>query len=316
MKIKSFIVSAAIVTVIPAFALAGGKNCPKPKPQPTPAPQTSVNVNANPTAIAGAVAGSYSKSGAEATANQLNSQNNTQLNKQTNNQQTTQVNSQNAVQANKQAQSNTNSQATTTDVNQVVEAAPNYLTGPDLLQSNPQLTSGKADDSKLFGRFMLHGASFTAKQAAILAGDGRAVKINLALITDYNYKNVGSIKEGTDGEFMGYLYATPANRDATEGAIEGAAMKAALYAGATSMRRVHSSKVETSAGSAWNIGIGGGASMTAGSQGTAIAPNGGLGYGQASAHNELLPSAVYALYCDKASLVEVHYHFAPEASGH
>jgi len=289
---KIIVIAVSIILSMSSFALACS---PKPDPQPT-----TTTVNVSPTAGAAAQATAHSSAGAAAMASQTNNQ--------LNNQQTDiSVNPTNT---------NRNSQSTATTVNQTVEAAQNYLEGPALIQSRPALASGRADDSKTFGIFLKPGSSYTAEEASILAGDSHDVKVRLALITAYDYKNVGSIKVGTVGTFMGYLYANPAGPGATQGNMEGAAMKAALYAGATSMKRVHRSIVEVSTGTVWNVGIGGGASMTAGGNGTAIAPNGGTGYGSASAHNELLPSAVYALYCDKQSLKEVHYEIPEGCSGH
>ena len=106
-------------------------------------------------------------------------------------------------------------------------------------------------------------------------------------------------------EFMGYLYVLPTGDDCNATAMIGKAAVEAMRLGATSMVKEMDNYGAFSEGTAWNVGLGGGGSILTGKgDDTAVMPNGGIGYGSASATNELRPAYVFALYFDPERVVE------------
>ena len=184
-------------------------------------------------------------------------------------------------------------------ITQNYEDKRDHIQGPEVLNPDPKLSDGKANRVKLFGLALLDKIKLlTAAQAKKLASKASDIEVEPALMFENDFRT-DKIKLGDSGEFMGYLYILPDGSDCNTAAMIGEAAKAGMNAGATHMRLVHVDHGDEATGSAWNIGIGGGASVASTNDRVAVAPNGGLGYGKAKASNESRPALVFELYFDK-----------------
>jgi len=193
---------------------------------------------------------------------------------------------------------------------QIYEDKRDHITGPAILQPDAKFTKGQAFSTKVHGVELLSNIDeLTQAQAKKLASKASDVTCEPALIMENDFStnkvkcSYGPAK--APGEFMGYLYMGSDGNDVNSAAMIGEAAVEAMKAGATHMRLVKFEAGEISDGSAWNIGLGGGASMMSGrgGDGMVIAPNGGLGYGKAKAFNELRPEMVFELTFDKTFVV-------------
>jgi len=185
---------------------------------------------------------------------------------------------------------------------QIYEDKRDHITGPAILKSDAKLSNGRVDRIKLFGLELLNEITqLTQAQADKLASQASDIKVEKALIFE-NAFELDKVKFGKAGEFMGYLYVLPDGTDCNAAAMIGKVSRAAMKAGATHIELVRVSSADHATGSAWNVGIGGGASIMSNSETVAIAPNGGLGYGKAKASNEARPSLAFGAYFDKTLL--------------
>jgi len=214
--------------------------------------------------------------------------------------------------SNKQGQSqdasNKQGQAQKTTViitdNTVVEDQYNHITGPGLMKSDAKLGKGKAMSIKTEGwgivNFLNHVYKAEAKK---LGKDADDFKIKEAILfEETRIDSIRVLHEGDTptGKFMGFLYLIPNGKDVSAAGGVGRLLEKGMWLGATHIGIVKKdNKGNFSMGDSWNIGLGGGASLAADGGDKMIAPNGGLGFGKAEAHNELRPAAMAVLYYDE-----------------
>lgn len=210
------------------------------------------------------------------------------------------------LQGQKQSQDNvSNNEGVSLEVNQNFEDKRDHITGPNVLQSDAKLSTGRAFKSKVYGAKMLTNIKeLTVKQAKKLSSKASDITCEEALYmeNEFSTNKVKCLygKDKLSGESMGYLYMGSDGPDVNSAAMIGEAAEQAMKAGATHMKLVDFTVGELSEGSAWNIGLGGGASIMKGAgDSLAVAPNGGLGFGKAKAFNELRPEMVFELSFDK-----------------
>jgi len=198
---------------------------------------------------------------------------------------------------------------------QIYEDKRDHITGPAILKSDAKLSNGRVDRIKLFGLELLDKITqLTQAQADKLASQASDIKVEKALIFE-NAFELDKIKFGKAGEFMGYLYVLSDGTDCNAAAMIGKVSRAAMKAGATHIELVRVSSADHATGSAWNVGIGGGASIMSNSETVAIAPNGGLGFGKAKASNEARPSLAFGAYFDK-NLLTTSYRIVKKDLGY
>lgn len=183
------------------------------------------------------------------------------------------------------------------------EAAKMHIEGPALLKSDAKFSHGKKFTARTKGSVWEKVDFLTLKQAKRLGKGSTDAEVEEAIILEKEFRTK-TLNKGipADGEFMGTLTIYPDGTDVTAGGMEGRAAVAAMTLGATHMHRVHFGGGDRADGDAWNIGIGGGASIAQNGDQMMIAPNGGLGFGSADATNEQLPEMVFEIYCDEGTL--------------
>jgi len=182
-----------------------------------------------------------------------------------------------------------------------------HITGPGLMRADPKFAYSKSLSIKTLGwNILAKVEKLTWKQAKSLGKDASDFNVRKALIFEKSDTlEVTSLQPTAvpAGEFMGYLYLIPYGDKVNAAGGVGRIAIAAMKSGATHFRVLMVDTVEAVEGSAWNIGIGGGASIMADGGEKAIAPNGGTGYGKARAENDLRPAAIIELYYDESSVV-------------
>jgi len=169
--------------------------------------------------------------------------------------------------------------------------------------ADAKLSEGKAYTGKTKGSIWsdLMDMSVPMTAAKGLAKAGGDVEITLALMGENDFQTSHVIvSENPSGVLMGIVYASPDGDDCFAAGMEGKSLIAAMKAGATGIKRISQTDGQETNGSAWNVGLGGGASMFAKGDDIAIAPSGGLGYGSASASNEKRPEMAFKIYFDES----------------
>lgn len=189
---------------------------------------------------------------------------------------------------------------------QIYEDKRDHIQGPGLVQSDAKLQRGKPFTSKvrLIKEFMSNIDELSVAQAKKLASKASDITCEPALIMENEF-STNKVKcqyfgDKAPGDFMGYLYMGSDGGDVNTPSMIGEAAKKALRAGATHMRLIFVDAGESNNGDSWNIGLGGGASIMANGDATAIAPNGGLGIGHADSFSELRPEMVFELTFDSS----------------
>jgi len=234
----------------------------------------------------------------------LNCNSNKNVNKNTNKQGQIQGQMQGQMQGQGQGQDQGQDQGQMNDWTQTFEDKRDHITGPNVLQSDAKLKSGRTFRTKVHGVKMLSNIKgLTVKQAKKLSSKASDITCEEALYMENDFSTnkvkISYKAEPLPGEKMGYLYMGSDGPDVNSAAMIGEAAEQAMKAGATHMKLVEFEAGEVAEGSAWNVGLGGGASVIKGASGQlAIAPNGGLGYGKAKAFNELRPEMVFELSFD------------------
>ncbi len=175
-----------------------------------------------------------------------------------------------------------------------------HIQGPALLQPDAKLKDGKALAIKTFGLdyFFKHAKYLSYTEAQRLAENADDVEVKVDLFKEFN--QTGGVQlalsEPAGGQFMGFIYLTPTGDDCTMASLIGKAAAEASLKGGQVIVPVAKDTAAVSNGSAWNVGIGGGASILRDGDKVAIAPNGGTGYGKAKAWNEKRPALMVAVY--------------------
>jgi len=181
------------------------------------------------------------------------------------------------------------------------EAKPNHIQGPALVAPDAKFSDTKEFSFRVLGSVWRDVDGLSSAQAKNLGIDVSDVKIDRALLTSMSAQKYISKGKPAEGVIIGTLYVYPIGAGVTLAGLEGIAAESAMGYGATHMVIVFDFGVEAS-GSAWNVGIGGGASIVANASGTVmVAPNGGLGFGKAKASNISLPALVVKLYRNELS---------------
>ena len=179
------------------------------------------------------------------------------------------------------------------------EAEPNHIQGPGLLSSDAKLTKNPGFSFRTMGSVWSDISGISVKAAASLGKGSSDAKVEKALM--YEHAALNYIRKATDNleaVFLGTIYVYPDGDDVTVAGMEGVGLSEAMAAGATHASIQYDSG-DVADGSSWNVGLGGGASIVANSNGTVmVAPNGGLGVGGATAFNNKLPALAIKLYYD------------------
>jgi len=185
-----------------------------------------------------------------------------------------------------------------------------HIRGPELLNSNPQVLHGKPLKIKTYGLddFLANVEFLTKEEAEKLADKADDYTVKDAVFLDGEQESdVIKITNEGHGKYMGLVYVYPDGNDCNIVSMFGVAAYKACKLGATEIKLVKVDSQEVDTGKAINIGIGGGASFLSHGDKTAIAPNGGTGWGKASSSSEELPAIVVALY---TSGTKVTYNYS------
>lgn len=183
---------------------------------------------------------------------------------------------------------------------QVYEDVRDHIVGPAILAPDPKFRDGEAGTAKTLGFGLLDALKrISWDQAKKLGSNATDFKVETALLFENKFRTDG-LEQGASGVLMGYIYVIPEGPDVSGAGAIGRATAKGMLVGATHFVKIATSAMEATEGSAWNIGLGGGASILADGDSKAIAPNAGTGYGKAKTHNELRPELVIAVYYDKA----------------
>ena len=188
---------------------------------------------------------------------------------------------------------------------QIYEDKRDHVRGPEIVTPDAKFRQGRAFAGKVQGseEFFTNVKGLTFKQAVKLSSEASDITCEPALFSENEFSTDRikiEVREAIPGELMGYLYMGSDGKDVNAVSMIGEAAEEAMKAGATHMKLVDFGAGESAEGSAWNVGIGGGASLMSGTGGDAIAiaPNGGTGYGKAKAISELRPEMVFELRFD------------------
>jgi hypothetical protein len=168
-----------------------------------------------------------------------------------------------------------------------------HITGPGLLKGDAKVVDTKASNARALGGLFEHVDFLTMKQAKMASKNASDMDVEPALIMENDFQTT-TINIGKADQFAGHIYIFSDGSDSYLSAMDAEASETAMKAGLTHIRRLDS--VETSKhleGSAWNLGIGGGASIMSSGEDLALAPNGGAGYGKAKSSSQMRPDAVY-----------------------
>ena len=246
------------------------------------------------------------KGAIENTNKNYNTNLNTNVNENKNVQDQIQVQSQMSVNDNSNKgnkQSNDQKTEVTFTDNSVYEDKRDLINPTTSPSADAKLSEGKAYTGKTKGSIWsdLMDMSVPMTAAKGLAKAGGDVEITLALMGENDFQTSHVIvSENPSGVLMGIVYASPDGDDCFAAGMEGKSLIAAMKAGATGIKRISQTDGQETNGSAWNVGLGGGASMFAKGDDIAIAPSGGLGYGSASASNEKRPEMAFKIYFDES----------------
>jgi len=204
-----------------------------------------------------------------------------------------------AIQGQKQSANNEGNVQNVTIGGDTYEAKPNHIQGPGLLSPNPKLTERDGFSFRTMGSVWGDISGIGVKASKSLASDCSDAKVEAAVM--YKYSPINYIRKATadlQGVFMGTIYVFPDGDDVTVAGMEGVGLAAAMELGATHASILYDAG-EVADGSSWNIGLGGGASIVANKSGSVmVAPNGGTGFGSATAFNSKLPALIVKLYYD------------------
>lgn len=174
-----------------------------------------------------------------------------------------------------------------------------HIQGPNLQSGNAKVVDTKASNARAKGGLFEHVDFLTMKQAKMASKNASDMDVEPALIMENDFQTK-TINIGKAGEFAGHIYIFSDGSDSYLSAMDAEASEVAMKMGLTHIRRLDG--VETSKhleGSAWNIGVGGGASILTNGEDLALAPNGGAGYGKAKSASQMRPDAVYEVYFAK-----------------
>jgi hypothetical protein len=170
-------------------------------------------------------------------------------------------------------------------------------------QENAELANhADVNAVKVMASLWKHLDGMNAREAEHASKGAHDMRVEFALLYENDFKTT-YIHKGASGDFMGYIYVLPTGQDCTLAQMEAKALKEAMKAGAN-FAVLTSTSGKYLEGSAWNVGLSGGASAFAKGDDIAIAPSGGLGYGKAYSANELRPAVIVALYVQPDLIVE------------
>ena len=174
-----------------------------------------------------------------------------------------------------------------------------HIQGAGLMGGNAQVVDTKASNIRTKGDLLSRVDLLTMEMAKRASKNASDMEVEPALLWENDFQTK-VINVGFAGEFAGYIYIFADGSDCYLAAMDAEAAEVAMKNGFTHIRRL--GDVETSKvldGSAWNIGISGGASIMSNNEDLAIAPQGGLGYGSAKSASQYRPDAVYEVSFSK-----------------
>lgn len=177
-----------------------------------------------------------------------------------------------------------------------------HIQGPGLINSDAKIVDAKASNIRSKGDLFSRISSITYAMAKKASKNASDMDVEPALLWENDFRT-DVITIGVEGDFAGFIYIFSDGNDSYLAAMDAEAAEEAMEAGFTHIQRLGA--VETSKhlnGTAWNIGISGGASIMSNGEDFAIAPQGGLGYGKAKSSNQYRPDAVYEVYFDKSKI--------------
>lgn len=185
------------------------------------------------------------------------------------------------------------------------EASRNHIRGPGLLESDaPAARSAFPMMIKTHGSVWERVNMLTYDQATKLGKASTDAVIDVAILFENDFRTA-RINKGSAGVFMGYIYAYSDGEKISAAGLEGKIARAAMDVGATHMKQVAAGSGEVIEGDAWNIGLGGGASLLSSGNSVAVVPNGGLGIGEADSYSEIRPGFVFELSFDETIIKEL-----------
>lgn len=186
------------------------------------------------------------------------------------------------------------------------EAEPNHISPAATMGADAKLVPTQPFSHKAQGSFFGVIDSITLKQAKKASSGATDVTIETVVLfeMDYRTESIFLLEDEKDatGQFMGYLYVGQDGDDVTKAGAEAKAAARAMDLGSTDIVRMYDDSGFIVDGSAWNIGLGGGASIMSAGGNIAIAPNGGLGYGSAHSESEMRPAMVFKLFSDQSRI--------------
>lgn len=180
----------------------------------------------------------------------------------------------------------------------------NHISGSVVSSEATLSNNAEYDDIRNSG--MLKWGTYTLAQAKKGGEAGDDMDVTLTVIGEAPATKSCELAEMCDGEFMGYAYVISDGDEAFKMAGDAKALKAAMGVGATCITPINDGQSVISKGSSWNIGTGGGTSISPQDSGRVmVTGNGGIGIGGATASNFAAPSTSFRLFVDptKADLV-------------
>jgi len=177
-----------------------------------------------------------------------------------------------------------------------------HIQGAGLTTSNANVVDAKASNVRAKGDLLSKVKTLTYAMAKKASKNASDMEVEPALLWENDFRTE-LITVGIAGEFAGYIYIFSDGDDSYLAAMDAEAAEEAMEAGMTHIKRL--GPVETSkhlSGTAWNIGLSGGASIMSDGENLALAPQGGLSYGKADSTNLYRPDAVYEISFDKSRI--------------
>jgi hypothetical protein len=176
---------------------------------------------------------------------------------------------------------------------------------------DPKLSNGKAGAIKTRTSLWDNMTSIKKDQASrVLNGAGGGTlmgpkaSVTVRAITEKDFQTDTirlETKKPAGIEYLGTIFAYSEGADTQ--ALEALAIREAMKLGGTHIVFVERDSQVHADGSAWSVGIGGGASMFVKGDDIGVAPSGGLGVSGAKAYNESLPQLVFFVYHDSSLIV-------------
>jgi hypothetical protein len=185
------------------------------------------------------------------------------------------------IQGQGQSQSTENSNNATQETNITFKSPRvyNHISGTAVSSEAKLSSNGEFDAIRTYGGLPFN--TYTTAQVLMGSKSGDDMDVVVAVIGKAPATRSIELAEDSDGEIMGMIYVTSDGDESNMIAADSLAMKAAMKIGATALVPMASDKMVISEGSSWNIGTGGGTSVSPQDSGRLmVTGTGGVGFGR------------------------------------